>query len=96
MSMPGTTSVDENAEIELNAYPNPFNSELTISYAINSKSAGSTIQVMDVTGKLMFEQTLFDSKGKVILSNDLDSGVYFVRIANSQNQQFQMKRIIKM
>src|SRR4051812_23336681 len=69
----------------LNAYPNPFTNEITISYEFQNKlSAGSTIQVADMLGKKVQEFAITDMKGNISVTPELKAGVYFVRIVNGQ------------
>ncbi len=96
LAMPTMTSINENSIIEFNTYPNPFESEMTLAYNLDSRINDATIQVLDVTGKVMFEQILTQSNGKVNLGGDLDSGLYFIKIADAANQHVEMKRIIKL
>jgi len=84
-------------EYVLNApYPNPFNPETTISFAL-PHSGKIVLSVFDVTGK----QAAVLASGKysagnhsvIFDGNDLSSGVYFVRL-NAGNRNFTKKCLL--
>ncbi len=74
---PGNTAVNENYETEIGIYPNPNNGELNIS---NSSAIAKEYQIFDSTGRVVKTGEL--SAGEQIIDiNSLDSGIYFIRIA---------------
>ncbi|MBP9187635.1 MAG: T9SS type A sorting domain-containing protein, partial [Bacteroidia bacterium] len=73
---------------EIAAYPNPFNDKLTVTIS-DAKAGVATIEVMDLSGRLMYavDQTI-DNGNQTITINELSNlsqGVYFVRISTSGN-----------
>jgi|GEM_PF-2083929 len=62
---------------EIVVYPNPTNGKLTIE--VPSLNEDRTIQVMDVTGSLMFIREIKDKKMTMDLSS-LPSGIYYLKI----------------
>ncbi len=66
----------------LSAYPNPFTNEITIQYDLNEGNYSSTIQVYDITGKVVEQLNLNENKGIVVLNPKINAGIYFVRIIN--------------
>lgn len=68
------------------AYPNPFNSEMTLQ--IESRWAGQQeIQLYDITGRMAKSMTVALNPGiqRVNLSaNGLSTGIYFVRLSGSE------------
>ena len=86
-----TTAVQEThntapAEFRLSAYPNPFNSQITINF-INPLSQTTRVAIYDIRGKLVKKFTL---KNKQMLQwngmNDsgvyTGSGIYLIRVQN--------------
>ncbi|MBP9187617.1 MAG: T9SS type A sorting domain-containing protein, partial [Bacteroidia bacterium] len=73
---------------EITAYPNPFNDKLTVTIS-DAKAGVATIEVMDLSGRLMYSvnQTI-DNGNQTLTINELSNlsqGVYFVRISTSGN-----------
>jgi len=81
-------TADLNVPVEdnyLNIYPNPFNSELNISYFSNTEQSGK-IKFMDITGKIIAtsqnEQHFLPGENKFSFNfeNDLPAGMYLIKI----------------
>ena len=68
------TSIHQSNVFEIQVYPNPFVSEITISDAANS-----SLQIVDLLGKVVYTQQI-DQAVETIQLGDLASGVYFLRI----------------
>ncbi len=79
----------ENASSLLTIYPNPFSDNLTV----YNLSSGSTIQVIDITGRTIFTKTSVASIENISLSN-LSTGVYLLRVVTN-DQKVTTQRIIK-
>ncbi|NQT35512.1 T9SS type A sorting domain-containing protein, partial [bacterium] len=73
------------------AYPNPFNSTIVISFAVNS-SERTTLRVFDITGREVativdaehtagIQTTIWNAEG-------LPSGVYIVKLNSGNRSQF--------
>ena len=65
----------------VSAYPNPANTAFTITM----KSADATVEVMDVTGKLINTYPIVLGEAKMDVSN-FNNGVYFYQIKTSANE----------
>jgi PKD repeat protein len=76
-----------NGSTEANIYPNPNNGNFTIETTSTEKQ---TLQLVDVTGKLVLQQTI-TGKTNIDVSS-LDNGIYFVQINTSEG--FFTKKII--
>jgi glucose/arabinose dehydrogenase len=65
--------------------PNPFSGELTLSMEVNT-STDVTIQVVDLTGKVLFskETTLFGTTTETLQLSNLSTGVYFVHLKTDE------------
>ncbi|MFP5471228.1 MAG: T9SS type A sorting domain-containing protein [Bacteroidia bacterium] len=81
-----TLSVKENKEETLlkSIYPNPSNGEITLVFG-STKSLN--VEVYDVTGKCIF--TFSDYSGSELKINDLNQGLYFVKVQNETTQTTQ-------
>jgi hypothetical protein len=77
------TSVAElnNLASSVSAFPNPANTEFTITM----KSTDATVEVMDVTGKLINTYPIVLGEAKMDVSN-FNNGVYFYQIKTSANE----------
>ncbi len=67
-------------------YPNPFNNNLNAQF-ISEIAESATMQLIDVTGKVMQEETVQLIKGsndfKLCCIEKLNAGIYFLRITSS-------------
>jgi len=75
-------------------YPNPSNNnDVTVIYDTDSKDI--EISIIDINGKLVFNYTSLSSgfSAKTISTNNIDKGIYIVRI-NSNGDYLQKKLII--
>jgi hypothetical protein len=86
---------DENIK-ELNAksltvYPNPTNGKISIRLE-NENSSNIDFRVIDITGKIVYEKSMFIIDGLIELDlSTLNSGIYIVKVANDQVvQQFKI------
>lgn len=76
--------------------PNPFTNETAIAYELkNTLAASASIVITDVTGKLVATYALSQNKGNVVMSPNLNSGIYFVKIINGDELTKPVK-IVKM
>lgn len=82
----------DNTDVVL--YPNPTTDKLSI--AINSKkSTKGLINVLDITGKVLYTQTIDFEIGKNIISQsttELPSGIYFVQVKS--DEQLVTKKLV--
>jgi hypothetical protein len=71
-------------ELSVNMYPNPTTGLVYIDLIANS-AASSTVELRDVTGKLITDYTLNQVSGRFELNvQALSNGVYFVTLSNSE------------
>lgn len=80
----------QNYELVVTVLPNPANNQVTVS----SDNILKTIEIYDVTGKIV--QQVFPESQQTISINlkDLRSGIYFMKLMD-QNNQMTVKKIIK-
>jgi hypothetical protein len=93
---PEPDAINEEGDIlpermSLTAYPNPFNSSVTITY---SRMKGGEINIYDIQGKLLRTFKIDGgANGKIIwdatdaLGNKVSSGEYFLKAGTNQNSQ---------
>jgi hypothetical protein len=91
----GPTAINENdnENLILNAYPNPFSDETTIAYDMKTSFEGAMMVVSDITGRQIEKVYLSQSKGTIVINN-LTAGIYFVNIING-NQISVPVKIVK-
>ncbi len=70
-------SIKENNALQFSIYPNPATADITL----NNVSHGSTIKVIDVTGKLIYFEKV-RSTSLIIETNNWSNGMYFIQIEN--------------
>lgn len=76
-----TVSIEVNENIKeelLKIFPNPTNNLLSIVYEYNSEN-NSTIEITDITGKVIKSYTLYRSTSQASLE-ELSEGIYIVRL----------------
>lgn len=74
--VPLITGIDNNANPNISIFPNPSNGD----FIVNTNS-NYTLEIMDITGKIVFEEKLTQAQTKVNLSSQ-EAGLYFVRFTN--------------
>ncbi len=73
----------------INIYPNPTKGDLVIEL---TDKTNSTIQVLDVTGKMIVEKNTSNDRTELNISN-LSNGIYYIRILS--NNTVEVRKIIK-
>ncbi len=76
------------------AYPNPFDSQLTLAFTL-PKASTVTIQIVDMLGREVYQQLVKGSEGwnQLSLTHDsLPAGTYFMQL-NSPSQKYVQKLI---
>jgi subtilisin-like proprotein convertase family protein len=91
-STAGPLSIDEKQITDFAIFPNPAKNyfEFSLSSAQNNLKLG----VYDVNGRLLFDKTFDGQQRKVVNTENLSGGIYFVEIING-NQRAVKKLVIK-
>jgi len=96
MCSPSSTDNQDEAEIKLNAFPNPFENVTTVEF--ESKREQVRISVFDAIGsevKVLSNQKFSEGKHQVKFEGHrLPKGAYFIRVQTEGGQQ--TKRVVKM
>ena len=90
----GESSKTEESKIDVSIYPNPFTETFWVDLSKLDENDIVTIEVMDVTGKLLLQKK--DVNGGSINElnlNQVDDGMYIVRVI--QNDTYFMQKLIK-
>ncbi|MCU0434397.1 MAG: T9SS type A sorting domain-containing protein, partial [Bacteroidia bacterium] len=83
------TSVEELEQVGsggLQLMPNPANERVTI--ILPEQETGAVMQVYDVAGKLLLEQTLMSQHNFVIDCSVWHNGMYFVNVVTTEGKRF--------
>ena len=79
----------------MQVYPNPVKDELTITFNKLENDATATINITDITGKVIYTTTAATTNGSatktIALGKNISAGLYFVTIemnGSTMNQQF--------
>ncbi len=83
-------SIQDNLANDFNVYPNPASDFVTIS---NTEVSNFSVQIMDITGKIIKEENINTSTAGFDVSN-LNKGIYLLKITQNA-QSFIQKLIIK-
>jgi len=77
---------------EINIYPNPFSSYITISFS--EAQTRTTIKIVDILGNEIKTIQLFQEKKVVIEKGLMEAGIYFVEVLHENNQVLNKKIIL--
>ena len=80
---PAASVAELSNEFGMNVYPNPTNTNTTVSFDINNE-ATAAVNVTDLSGKVVFSATLGTVNGSqnvTIDTRSLTSGVYMVNLS---------------
>ncbi|GAB5538826.1 MAG: hypothetical protein Salg2KO_09290 [Salibacteraceae bacterium] len=86
----GTDEIALRSEYLKQNSPNPFSGFTLVEYAIDGNQA--TLQIRDLTGKLVRQEVLTTTQGRVEIGADLESGLYFYSLL-SDGQVVDTKRM---
>ena len=80
-TIPVSVNEIKKENVQLNAFPNPVVSELTIRYSIKTDYQAASVVLYDVLAQKVMSRKLDDLKGQVELSvKSLDAGIYYYAI----------------
>ncbi len=80
---------------KMKAQPNPFNNTTIISYNLEENEQNATLFVYDILGKTVLTKTINQQNGQIEIGNELEQGIYFVRL--SANGKFtESQKILKL
>ena len=86
--------INDNSEknIDFHLYPNPANS---VFYIENPDVCFSVLKIYSSSGKIVYQENLNNGLNKIELFN-IDTGIYFVKIIDSNTNKFISKKLIIM
>ncbi|CAN5600876.1 hypothetical protein BH11BAC2_BH11BAC2_13370 [soil metagenome] len=73
--------------IVLQAYPNPFATDITISYQLTSLSPNTFLTISDISGRVLETKELSSISDKITMGKNWPAGVYLAKIINQQGLQ---------
>jgi hypothetical protein len=82
-----------NKELNLMIYPNPSNSETNLK--LSQKNKKTEIRIMNQSGRLIYNETVFDTDSLIINTNYWPSGIYFIQALDNFNSYFGKFVVIK-
>ena len=85
-----SSSIKDGAELNFSCFPNPTTTVVNI--ALKSSDSYFTINIFDISGRLIFKTQQYGKSTKIDVSN-LDSGIYFLNVSNRNNQHKTIKLI---
>ena len=81
-----TTVATTKTNVEIVVYPNPFTSQINVTYKNSEENINSVARLYDVTGKIIISQTIQSQKTTIIVNNLLP-GIYILKISGTEKQQ---------
>ncbi|MDZ7876778.1 MAG: choice-of-anchor B family protein [Saprospiraceae bacterium] len=78
----------------LKAYPNPFNTALTVDFQLDKTVKYASLKVINALGQVVETQNLKITEGSVALGLGLEKGVYFVKI-EAEGKASKVVRVVK-
>jgi hypothetical protein len=75
----GTGIIEPTTVSKFDIFPNPVKSDLVIKYSQNLVPDHSTIQIYNLTGQVLLEKSIENSREKIDCSS-IPQGIYFVKI----------------
>lgn len=92
----GSLTVDEFTVNSVEISPNPFTSSIAIKFA-NGANDDYTVNLFDINGRVVINETLTATNGTITLSNldQLGDALYFAKITNDASGQSITKKVIK-
>lgn len=88
----GLWSIDENPQWSFLLYPNPVSNKFGV--VLNGKQQFIRLEIMDVMGKVVFDESYWNVSEIQHLDTPNEAGVYFVRLEDEQGRMI-TKRLIK-
>lgn len=95
MKTTSTADISSRKSVEVNVYPNPTNSNLTIDIELQN-SYFVNVSIVDINGQnlgLLYEGKLPEGDQKIdiqdVIINDLKSGIYMLKVTFDDNQIFE-------
>jgi hypothetical protein len=86
----GCTGLNNNQNLQVSAYPNPFGSVITLELGGNVKNA--SVNILNLMGEIIYQTVTTQSKSAIDLSTH-QAGVYYIQV-NTEAGSF-TKKIIK-
>ena len=82
------TATPKGALQTLSLYPNPYTvgADLTIQLPTHNAALPSQVQIMDASGRQIWQTTTFDSEVKVDQGLQLKSGMYLIQVTNAKTK----------
>lgn len=82
------SDIDEATKSEFSIFPNPTNGEFSISFESEAQTA--SINITDLNGKLVFNNTRNISAGEIVTISlmNLPEGMYIVNILSDNQAQY--------
>lgn len=85
----GPVGLKEKSNETFTISPNPASEKVTIS----NLSIGSTLQLTDLTGKVILEK-IITSEIEIVTVNELNNGIYFIQLMNNSTKSTSKKLVI--
>ena len=85
--------IKEISTVEIDIYPNPIETYLTINID-KANYENHSISIVDVLGRLVYSKTIISSSTTISSKELGESGIYFLKILSSEDNPIKTKKII--
>ncbi|WCO01555.1 chondroitinase-B domain-containing protein [Psychroserpens ponticola] len=86
---------DHHIDNKIKVYPNPFNSEIHLDIPTDEVNTISKIKLIDITGKLIQEESIISNLMSIKFNYNLSKGLYFIQILDTNSQILYTQKMIK-
>ncbi|MEM1319391.1 MAG: T9SS type A sorting domain-containing protein, partial [Bacteroidota bacterium] len=91
--MPSSTTDLLNNPIQVSAFPNPFDDQITVQYTFEGREAVQ-LSLFNVLGQRLRHTSLTQPEGTLAIGEELGKGVYFIHL-ESDGEQLKVLKVVK-
>ncbi|MBW6482924.1 MAG: T9SS type A sorting domain-containing protein, partial [Vicingaceae bacterium] len=78
------TNATNTKENGITLYPNPANSQITVTHQLETKNGTVSLEIMDIMGRVLLNKTINNTNNNIDI-NQLSSGLYFFTVSQNGN-----------
>ena len=86
---------ENNIDLDISVFPNPFKDELNIEIPINKIDTISKIRLVNVMGKVIQENKNTSQITSLKFNSSLSNGLYFIQILDANNRVLNTRKVVK-
>jgi len=86
--------LNSNSNIDFEVFPNPTNNFFTIKISSSQNNFCKKIEILNVDGKIVYQNNISKQTSEIKVDENLNSGVYIIKIIDNKNK-YKTKVLIK-